>query len=68
MIDNLNDLANLLLSCRVDTAAVESAGVNCVAVYEVLAQRGLKLVDAPQMNAGRAARAAYTTASGCSGS
>jgi transposase len=49
--DELNALADWLLSCGVDTVALESTGVYWIPVYEVLEQRGLTvwLVDARQM-------------------
>ncbi len=51
MTGDLNAMADWLLACGVDTVALESTGVYWIAVYEVLAQRGLKvwLVDARQM-------------------
>jgi len=51
MTDDLNAMADWLLACRVDTVALESTGVYCIPVYEVLEQRGLTvwLVDARQM-------------------
>ena len=51
MTDDLNAMADWLLACGVDTAALESTGVYRIPVYEVLEQRGLKvwLVDARQM-------------------
>ena len=51
MTDDLNAMADWLLSCGVDTVALESTGVYWIPVYEVLEQRGLKvhLVDARQM-------------------
>src|ERR1700738_810471 len=49
--DELNALADWLLSCGVDTVALESTGVYWIPVYEVLEQRGLTvwLVDARQL-------------------
>src|SRR6202048_4699266 len=49
--DELNALADWLLSCGVDTVALESTGVYWIPVYEVLERRGLTvwLVDARQM-------------------
>ena len=51
MTDDLNAMADWLLACGVDSVALESTGVYWIPVYEVLAQRGLKvwLVDARQM-------------------
>jgi transposase len=51
MTDDLNAMADWLLACGVDTAALESTGVYWIPVFEVLEQRGLKvwLVDARQM-------------------
>ena len=51
MTDDLNAMADWLLSCGVDTVALESTGVYWIPVFEVLEQRGLKvfLVDARQM-------------------
>jgi transposase len=51
MTDDLNAMADWLLACGVDTAALESTGVYWIPVYEVLEQRGLTvwLVDARQM-------------------
>jgi transposase len=51
MTDDLNEMADWLLACGVDTVALESTGVYWIPVYEVLEQRGLKvwLVDARQM-------------------
>lgn len=51
MTDDLNAMASWLLSCGVDTVALESTGVYWIPVFEVLEQRGLKvwLVDARQM-------------------
>ncbi|HRA64182.1 MAG TPA: transposase, partial [Burkholderiaceae bacterium] len=51
MTDDLNAMADWLLSCGIDTVALESTGVYWIPVYEVLEQRGLKvcLVDARQM-------------------
>jgi transposase len=51
MTDDLNALADWLLSCGVDVVALESTGVYWIPVYEVLEQRGLKvwLVDARQV-------------------
>nr|WP_319563722.1 IS110 family transposase [uncultured Rhodoferax sp.] len=51
MTDDLNAMADWLLSCAVDTVALESTGVYWIPVFEVLEQRGLKvwLVDARQM-------------------
>ncbi|WP_454753591.1 IS110 family transposase [Cupriavidus necator] len=51
MTDDLNDMADWLIACGVDTVALESTGVYWIPVYEVLEQRGLKvwLVDARQM-------------------
>jgi transposase len=51
MTDDLNAMADWLLSCGVDTVALESTGVYWIPVYEVLEQRGLQvwLVDARQM-------------------
>ena len=51
MTGDLNAMADWLLACGVDTVALESTGVYWIPVYEVLAQRGLKvwLVDARQM-------------------
>ena len=51
MTDDLNALADWLLSCGVDTVALESTGVYWIPVYEVLEQRGLAvwLVDARQV-------------------
>jgi len=51
MTDDLNALADWLLSCGVDVVALESTGVYWIPVYEVLEQRGLTvwLVDARQV-------------------
>lgn len=51
MTDDLNGLADWLISCGVDVVALESTGVYWIPVYEVLEQRGLKvwLVDARQV-------------------
>ena len=51
MTDDLHALADWLLTCGVDTVALESTGVYWIPVYEVLERRGLKvwLVDARQM-------------------
>lgn len=51
MTDDLHAMADWLLSCGVDTVALESTGVYWIPVYEVLEQRGLSvwLVDARQM-------------------
>src|SRR5450830_1940085 len=51
MTDDLNAMATWLISCGVDTVAMESTGVYWIPVYEVLEQRGLKvwLVDARQV-------------------
>ena len=51
MTDDLHAMADWLLTCGVDTVALESTGVYWIPVYEVLEQRGLKvfLVDARQM-------------------
>jgi transposase len=51
MTDDLNAMADWLLSCGVDTVALESTGVYWIPVYEVLERRGLVvwLVDARQM-------------------
>ena len=51
MTDDLNAMADWLLACKVDTVALESTGVYWIPVFEVLEQRGLKvlLVDARQM-------------------
>ena len=51
MTDDLNALADWLLTLGVDTVALESTGVYWIPLYEVLEQRGLKvwLVDARQM-------------------
>lgn len=51
MTDDLNALAKWLLTCGVDTVALESTGVYWIPVYEVLEQHGLTvwLVDARQM-------------------
>ena len=51
MTGDLNAMADWLLACGVDTVTLESTGVYWIPVYEVLAQRGLKvwLVDARQM-------------------
>jgi len=51
MTDDLNALADWLLSCGVDVVALESTGVYWIPVYEVLESRGLKvwLVDARQV-------------------
>jgi transposase len=51
MTDDLNAMADWLLSCGVDTVALESTGVYWIPVYEVLERRGLAvwLVDARQM-------------------
>ena len=51
MTDDLNAMATWLLSCGVDTVALESTGVYWIPVFEVLEQHGLKvwLVDARQM-------------------
>lgn len=51
MTDDLNVLADWLLSCGVDVVALESTGVFWIPVFEVLERRGLKvwLVDARQM-------------------
>ena len=51
MTGDLNAMADWLLACGVDSVALESTGVYWIPVYEVLAQRGLKvwLVDARQM-------------------
>ncbi|CAE6869558.1 IS110 family transposase ISCARN20 [Paraburkholderia aspalathi] len=51
MTGDLNAMADWLLSCGVDTVALESTGVYWIPVYEVLEQRGLTvwLVDARQM-------------------
>ncbi len=51
MTDDLNALADWLLSLGVDTVALESTGVYWIPVYEVLEQHGLTvwLVDARQL-------------------
>ncbi|MEO7107026.1 MAG: IS110 family transposase [Rhodoferax sp.] len=51
MTEDLNALADWLLTCGVDTVALESTGVYWIPVYEVLEQRGMTvwLVDARQM-------------------
>jgi transposase len=51
MTDDLHALADWLLSCGIDTVALESTGVYWIPVYEVLERRGLTvwLVDARQM-------------------
>ena len=51
MTDDLNEMADWLLACGVDTVALESTGVYWIPVFEVREQRGLKvwLVDAQQM-------------------
>ena len=51
MTDDLNSMADWLLTCGVDTVALESTGVYWIPIYEVLEQRGLTvwLVDARQM-------------------
>ena len=51
MTDDLNGLADWLLSCGVNVVALESTGVYWIPVYEVLEQRGLEvwLVDARQV-------------------
>lgn len=51
MTDDLNALADWLVTCGVDTVALESTGVYWIPLYEVLEQRGLTvwLVDARQM-------------------
>lgn len=51
MTDDLHAMARWLLSCGVDTVALESTGVYWIPVFEVLEQHGLKvwLVDARQM-------------------
>uniref|UniRef100_UPI002D7F31FE IS110 family transposase n=2 Tax=Paraburkholderia aspalathi TaxID=1324617 RepID=UPI002D7F31FE len=41
MTGDLNAMADWLLSCGVDTVALESTGVYWIPVYEVLEQRGL---------------------------
>jgi len=48
---DLNAMADWRLACGVGTVALESTGVYWIPVYEVLAQRGLKVcrVDARQM-------------------
>jgi len=42
MTTDLNELADWLLTCGVDTVALESTGVYWIPVYEVLEQHGLK--------------------------
>lgn len=51
MTDDLNDLADWLVTCGIDTVALESTGVYWIPVYEILERRGLAvwLVDARQM-------------------
>jgi transposase len=51
MTAELNAMADWLISCEIDTVALESTGVYWIPVYEVLEQRGLTvwLVDARQM-------------------
>ncbi|MEO6269952.1 MAG: IS110 family transposase [Lautropia sp.] len=51
MTDDLNELADWLLGCGVDTVALESTGVYWIPIFEVLEQRGLTvwLVDARQL-------------------
>ena len=51
MTGDLEALADWLLSCQVDTVALESTGVYWIPVFEVLERRGLKvwLVDARQL-------------------
>jgi transposase len=51
MTGDLNAMADWLISCGIDTVALESTGVYWIPVYEVLEQRGLTvwLVDARQM-------------------
>lgn len=51
MTEDLNALADWLLTCGIDTVALESTGVYWIPVYEVLERKGLKvwLVDARQM-------------------
>jgi len=51
MTDDLESMADWLLSCGVDVVALESTGVYWIPLHEVLEQRGLKvwLVDARQI-------------------
>ncbi|MGF6633995.1 hypothetical protein OKW38_002672 [Paraburkholderia sp. MM5496-R1] len=51
MTGDLHAMADWLLTCGVDTVALESTGVYWIPVYEVLERRGLTvwLVDARQM-------------------
>lgn len=51
MTDDLESMADWLLSCDVDVVALESTGVYWIPLHEVLEQRGLKvwLVDARQI-------------------
>ena len=51
MTDDLNDLADWLLGCGIDTVAMESTGVYWIPAYEILEQQGLEvwLVDARQV-------------------
>lgn len=51
MTDDLEALADWLITCGIDTVALESTGVYWIPVYEVLEQRGLTvwLVDARQL-------------------
>ena len=48
MTDDLNAMANWLLSCGVDTVALEFTGVYWIPVFEVLEQRGPSPVPARQ--------------------
>jgi hypothetical protein len=44
MTDDLNAMATWLIACGVDTVALESTGVYWIPVFEVLEQRGLKVL------------------------
>ena len=41
---NLHQLANWLVSCRIETVAMESTGVYWIPVYEILVARGIEVL------------------------